>query len=186
MAAGSANAADRGPGILIKNPTSVTAPGTDGAYGGTLLGLSRDHRWQMMDSPIMVPAEEYGGAPSEGVEGGKWCIFGALFRGWDADALAAIYANTSTGSSGKVINMGTGESAKAGHRLSDRAIKLLFVPDNTAKRAVIVYRALPVLQEDSATAFSIFREATHAVTFIGMPDATGRIAKVGVLGDLAV
>ena len=77
-------------------------------------------------------ARRQGGVPSEGVEGGKWCVFAALFRGWDADALAAIYANTATGTStAKVIRIGTGQTVKAGHRVSDRAFKLLFVPDNT-------------------------------------------------------
>lgn len=188
MAAGSVTAADRGPGILIKNPTSLTVPGADGAYGGTLLGLSRDHEIAMMDTPITVPGEELGGAPTEQIEGGKWCVFGALFRGFDDDALATIYANTATGASTgkKVIRIGTGQSVKAGHRVSDRAVKLLFVPKKSSKRAVIIYRALPGIREDSKTALSIFRESTHAVTFVGMPDATGRVAEVGRLADLTL
>lgn len=188
MAAGSVNAADRGPGILIKNPTSTTVPGTDGAYGGTLLGLSRDHELAMMDRSIDVPGEELGGAPTEALEGGKWCVFAALFRGWDSDALATIYPNTATGSSTgqKLIRLGMTQSTKPGHRVSDRAVKLLFVPYDSAKRAVLVYRALPRIREDSRLGLTIFRESLHAVTFVGMPDGTGRVAEVGRLADLTI
>lgn len=187
MAAGNVNA-NRGPGVLIKDPTSVTVPGASGNYGGTFLGLSRDHELLMLDKGIVVPGEELGGAPTEELEGGKWCIFGALMRGWDDDALATIYANTATGSSSgkKVVRLGGSQSVKPGHRKSDRAVKLLFLPNDTTKRAVLIYKALPGIREDSRIALSIFRESTHAVSFIGIPDATGRVAEVGRLADLTL
>lgn len=184
MAAGDVTKVDRGPGYLVKAPTSATGP----SYGGTILGLTRGQDLKFISPATLCPAEELGGAPWDGVEGGEWPVFLVLFREWDDDILQTIYRNTATGGSSgkKVVTGGAAQTVRAGHRLSDRGQKLLFAPHDPTKRAVLLLNALPVLAEDSPIAFAIAKEQVHAVSFIGAPDASGLTHKVGLIGDLGL
>jgi len=178
--------ADRTSGVLIKTPTDLSST-LALAYGGTKLGLSRAHRASFFDVPNPVPLEELGGVPGEFLEGGKWCALTALFRGWDDDAIATVWPNTSTSGGTKVISAGTGESVRAGHLGTDRGIKLLYAPNNPQHRALIIYRAIPILlPEESDIVLSALGETAIEVRFVGVPDASGRVYKIGKLSELTL
>lgn len=187
MAAPAVTKADRASGILIKAPTNLGLT-LAAAYGGTALGLSRSHRASFFDIPSPVPLEELGGVAGEFLEGGKWCALTALFRGWDDDAIAAVWPNTSTGGGGsKVISAGTAQSVRAGHLVTDRAFKLLYAPYNPNHRGLIIYRACPLIDpEGSDVVKSALGEDALEVRFVGIPDSSGRVYQIAKLSEMTL
>ncbi|HYE91762.1 MAG TPA: hypothetical protein VEA38_12110 [Terriglobales bacterium] len=176
----------RQPARLVKNPTSFAG---SFPYGGTELGATRGAEVEFFGADVPIPAEEWNGAPSETLEGADWCMAFALLRSYDNDAIAAIHRNTSTGSSsGKKVAAGSAAgTVRAGHVGSDRALKLLIVPENTTEHeAIYIPLAKPIIVGGSRVAWTIGRERAVEVSFLSLPDATGRFYVMGRLPDLTV
>ncbi len=186
MSARDATKIPRGPGRLFLNPTDLSAA----TYGGTELGATRAHEYELMDSaPGWVLAEEFRSLPVEGVEsGGLWMIFYALMRQADPTALAFLFPNTATGAStgDKVIVGDAAGTIRAGAKLSDRYAKVLFAANDPAHESVILYKALPVVVEGSRVMAEIMKERNIAASFVTIPDASGRLYKIGRLADLSL
>lgn len=187
MGAPSQTSVVRGPGLLIVNPTDLTSPPY---YGGTCLGATRAHEYDLLDDEIVVPAEEWAGAVSEGLEVQRGIAFYAILRSFDADAVAAMFANTSTGTSGgKVVNGSVQGSVRSGHLRSARVKKLLLAPnDATNGEAVIVYKAMPYFLPGDKTRLSILGEINFGTVWHSLPDTanSGRTHKIGRLSDLSL
>lgn len=173
----------REPGILIASPTTNTG---SAPFGGAALGLTFAHEVDMIDAPTLVPAEEFGGAPVEGIEGGKWLVFSAIFRGWDNDAIQRLFPNTSLDTTRKIL-AGTSQSVRAGHLLSERAFPLLFAPnDTTNHRAIYMPRVLPLVSGESKSMRSILREQMIHATFVAIPNASGRVYDIDILSRITI
>lgn len=188
MAAPAESAVDRGPGKLIVTPTNLSAAAP---YGGTYLGAARDIESDFLDNEdLVVPAEEFAGAPVEGLEMTGCFALYSLMRGFDADALGAIFPNTSTGASSgaKVIDGGVQSTVRSGHLRSARAVKLLFAPDDATKRAVLIYKAMPFVPKGARTRYSILYESVIPVVWLALPDTanSGRTYKIGKIADLTL
>ena len=183
MAAGDPTTVRREDGILIASPTTNTG---SAPYGGTYLGMTYAHEVGMVDAPSLVPAEEFGGAPVEGLEGGKWLVFSAIFRGWDNDAINHLFPNTSLNTTRKIA-AGTTETVRAGHLVSGRAFPLLFVPkDAINNRSIYMPRALPIVTGESRSMRSILKEAATHATFIAIPNASGRVYDIDILSRITI
>ena len=183
MAAGDPTTVRREPGILIASPTTNTG---SSPFGGTFLGMTYAQEAELVDAPTLVPAEEYGGAPVEALEGGKWLVFRAIFRGWDNDAIQRLFPNTSLNTTRKII-AGTSQTVRAGHLVSDRAFPLLFAPnDTTNDRALYMPRVLPVVSGESRSMRSILKEAATHATFIAVPDANGKVYDIDILSRITI
>lgn len=191
MAAPSEIAIVRGPGKIVLNPTSGTFGSASAPYGGVYMGAVRGIEIDYLDEPIPVPLEEFSG-PGDMLEGQGlgFIILSTLFRSFDSTAIAAIFPNTSTGSSSgtKGVNGTVQGSVRAGHLRSSRVAKILFVPDTIANQAVIIYKALPVIVGTSRTAFSILRESALEVAWYSIPDtaSSGRTYQVKPLADMTI
>lgn len=190
MAAPTQAAIPRGPGKIVLNPTSTTFGSASAPYGGVYMGAVRAVELDLLDEAMPIPGEEFAGAPVDMLEGAQACILSAIFRGFDATALGAIFPNTSTGgvTGEKVINGTAQGTVRPGHLRSARFAKVLYVPDDTAKRAVILYKAMPVIAGGSRITFSILKESALEIAWYSSIDTAnaGRTYKVGPVADLAI
>lgn len=174
-------------GKVVKDPTnlSIAYP-----YGGTELGLVGAVLWKPGVKSRQHGAEEWGGAYVESTFIGEVAMLALTLRGFDPDALARVFPNTSTGAvtgrtgiDGKV----SGGTVVPGYRMTGRAFKLLLVPDDIEEdEGIILYSAIPGVEETAAMAQSITEEWGVPVFFLGAPDATGRVYAQKHFDDLVL
>lgn len=177
----------RVPGRLYADPTdlSIAAP-----YGGTALGIVRDSEFRFGIKTKLVTAEEWGGQTVEGIYGGETAIFVAVIRGYDDDMIRTVFMSTGLGESGnrriRYEPGNTGNVNRPGTKLSDKAFKLLFAPKNPLHPAIILYRALPAVDEAASLQLSLSEEFGIAVAFYAIPDDSKRVYNIGLIGDLVL
>jgi hypothetical protein len=176
----------RMPGRLIMNPTAnlYTYPFP---YGGTELGITRDAEFRFGITKHVIRAEEWGNIPSEVIEGGSYAVMSCVLREFDNDMVSKVFINTADGNSNdKTIASGVTQTNQPGFRLaSTQGFKLLFAPkaENT-QLFVVMYNAVPVVDEDAMVQLSLAEEVGIAVTFMGLPEkkltgADGRVYEIG-------
>lgn len=183
MAASSATQVVRVTGKLVINPTNLAAAFP---YGGTELGAARKIALKTSYPQDDIRAEEFGGELVEAIELGPDDVsIAALLRQWDADVISTIFpATLAPGDGTKTIDIPG--SFRAGGLASSRSVKLLFAAIDSTKPSVIIYRALPMLDPSGVLELSIFSEAALLVKFRGVRDASGRIARMNKIGNLAL
>lgn len=191
MTAESASKILRGSGHLVLNPTSAltgTAP-----FGGTALGYSQDVVLRRLTESFRVTAEEWGGVTVEKTQAGEAWLVAGFLRAWDPDLLTVLFPNTRTGTRTNtpivqaILNKSGGK--RAGHRLSERAVKLLFVPDDPDRvPAWICYRALPDLDTAQALGWDHEKELGLPFAFESIPLNTSQlhVGETGRLVDLTL
>jgi hypothetical protein len=160
---------DEIPGRLCADPTDLS-----GAYpfGGVALGATRDHRFRVGRTNHRVEAEEFGRV-TEVVYLGEAAVFVAVMRTLDSDMLARIFAGVTTGAStGRAIVQpaDSTDTERAGRRLD--GLKLYFAPDNDQHHGVLLYRAVPLLEEAAEVTFRLGAEVGLAVAFLATPEAS--------------
>jgi len=176
------------PGRLVINPTNLSAAYP---YGGTELGAVHQIAARRVAATYDIAAMEYGGAIVEAVQGGENWAVGAYLRQFDNDAIAAVFPNTSTGTTTKRVGvkhwMNAGSPVRPGSLLSARSVKLLFVPyDVDRHRAVYLYRALPRVEEVWEMALAVDSRVEVPVLFVGIPDSNGKVAVVDYLREITL
>lgn len=175
----------RAPGRLVANPTSLA---TTFPYGGTALGGSKAVILKCYAGHYPVTACELGGEPVEYLERGEIWGCQAFLRGFDDDAVAAVFPNTAAGTTTqhRVIS-GPGSTAKPGYRVSARSLVLLFVPDDpTRANAWLLYRACPMAGEPTDIQQSAKEEYGFDARFMGIRDTSARHVAIGRLEDLSL
>lgn len=183
MSAPAARAVVHAPGRLVVGPTDLTLAFP---YGGTALGLSAEVTFRPGLRTRSVRAEEFGGETIEVIYAGETAVLGALVRGWDSDALQRAWLNTTAGVSGERYAEYPGTS-RAGTLASSRSVVLLFAPrDEDRTPALILYRALPLVDEAAALRFSFRDELVVGTLWQGIRDASARVYRIGRLEDLAL
>jgi hypothetical protein len=175
----------RAPGRLCYSPTDLS---TAWPHGGTGLGAVRGVTVRPFLSQFPVTAEERGGEPVEFLRPGEWWGLSAFLRGWDPDAVGRIFPNTVTGTVTQHPGVEIpGSSVRAGHRVSDNAVKVLFTPDNTDDvPAVLFYAAVPALDAQAELYFGREQELGMPVIFYGLRDSSERIVNIKRLKDLSL
>lgn len=170
------------PGRLVANPTNL---GTSFPYGGTALGAIVDPVLLPGYRYSEVPSTQFGGGPTDVLYlGGTWRFLCKL-RGLDADAVAAIFPNYSTVSSGKVLTHPG--SVPAGTLLASSSIKLLFAADDSTYESTLIYRAICYLDPKAEIRGGHDRPRDIAVGFVAIPPSSGTaIGQVGTLARLTV
>jgi len=165
------------PGRLIADPSDWD----DDDYGGTVLGSVRMVVWRPSIKTSFYDGQEFGGARTDIAFMGHVPVLNATLRGWDSDALSRIYPGASTGTSGrqKITVNGTADGgaqrigALIGYGGLANGFKLLFAPD--AKEMgwfLLLYHALPIVEERAEVRFAQDEETSLAVAFHGTPDST--------------
>ena len=95
-------------------------------------------------------------------------------------------SDLTTGASGdKVLNWpGTN---RGGYQLSGRSVKLVFTADRqTEHPSLLIYKAIPLYAEFEALRLTILSELTMPAVFLGIRDASSRVAAMGLLSDLTL
>lgn len=187
MAAPSSSSIQRVPGTLIWNPTNL---GAAEPYGGTYLGTTRDK--EFTPQPVLRPIwNQVWGAYSDVIYCGEKVIFRAVLRYPDADGIAAVAPKSiSPGSSGVHWLFrpgGTTANTRAGTALSSKSGKLMFAARApNSHDSLIIYKALPAIDEAAKLQYSLGEEYGLAVVFYGVPDANGRVYDTGRLNNLVL
>lgn len=182
MATRAESAVPRNAARLIKDPSNLA--GTAPTYGGTELGAVRGLRLTQMDPVALVKAEEKGARPVEGIRGGRWAILSCVLRGFDADAIQACFPDST--SDGDIVNVDPGTSGYPGSLASGAVCKILAVPETSGHRAIYFPRAMPVAAHEEEIPFENRSEIAIVVTFVALPDSTGRIHYVRPLARLTL
>lgn len=170
----------RVPGHLIANPTNLNSVFP---FGGTGLGVLVDHVLIPTQQAYLIRGEEYGGVPVEGVQGGEAWILAAALKSWDPTALAKFFPGLSTGA--VTQHPVVSSPAGVGGKLSDRAFKLFFSPEDQDRHPSLIFYAVMGLVEESARI--VLNEATNLsipVVFHAILDSSERTVAWGMRQDL--
>lgn len=182
MATRAESAIPRDPVRLIKDPSNLA--GTAPTYGGTELGAVRGVRLTPFEPVALVRAEEKGGRPVEGIRGGRWALLTCILRGFDADAIQACFPDST--SDGDIVNVDPGTVGYPGALASAAVCKILCVPETTGARAIYLPRAMPAVMREVEIPFENRSEVAVAVSFVALPDSTGRIHYVRPLARITL
>ena len=185
---GAANSAliQRVPSRLIWAPTSL---GIAAPYGGTYLGTCRD--LEFTPRPILREIwNETSGTIKDVIYGGEKVLFKAVVRYPDADMISTATFKSVTGSSGihwLFRPEGTTSNTRAGTSLGTRSGVLLVVSRAPlAHPSILIYNAVPAIDETARLQMSLGVEYGLACCFYGTPDSSGRVYDTGFLADLSL
>lgn len=170
-------------GFLCIDPTDLTAAFP---HGGTAIGTVRDEEFRPGPQERAIFAEEYG-VNIEVYHAGWDPVFLCVLRDYDDDAVSAIWPDvTTTGLSRPGLQARvSANDFRAGKRMSDLAVKLLFSPRALdAHKFIVLYKAIPIVQPDASILLNLGDEIGTGVMFRGIPDATGRLFQERFRADL--
>ena len=178
----------RVPASLIWNPTDLGAPTT--SYGGTVLGIARDKEFtpQAVLRPIW---NETAGSYKDVIYGGERVLFKAVLRYPDNDALTNIMPRSiSSGSSGVhwlFRPEGTTNNTRAGTSLgSVSGVLLVAARARVDHPMLILYNAIPAIDEALKIEWSLGEEFGLAVAWWGTPSSNGRVYDCGRRANLVL
>ena len=159
-------------------------------YGGTEMGLCR--------SAAFVWGIKY--APSE------TAVLSAVLREYDDDMIKTVFHSSNEGMNGttgkkvtvsgkpvvraglssKVATSGVG-STYPGQIVSALHKSILFVPDDTENHEfLLMYNAMPMVQEASDMKMTAAEWAEVGVVFHAIPDSTGKLYEFGRITDIPI
>lgn len=173
-------------GRLVANPTDLTL-----AYphGGEELGLVARGRFVPNIRHQIVRAEEFGAQVTEVVRSGTGsAVLLALMRGYDDDMVKRVFPSTSVGTSSNTrLVEADAVSGGQGTLLSTSSIVLFFSPEDVDQHpSILMYNALPLVEEAAEMQLDISSELTVAVAFRLVHDATFRNYRIGRREDLSL
>ena len=201
MAAGNVHRVIRAPGHVVIDPTDLSTPGTDNAYGGTLIGKTNACVVQSLGTPFRVESEGLGEITDVLEANNRWA-FACFLRGWDDDAIREAFSegNKTLGTAAGNYEQGGTSShsvfAVPGTRTpgqstlessKSRAVILLYVPDDVIHvPAVLVYSGIPDWTEGAELAFQRGSELGLPLTIECLRDSNDNTLRIGRLADLSL
>jgi len=149
-----------------------------GTAGGISLAVPSSYRRHVAEGTAATWSVQYLGGD---------LVLGAVIESWEDDAKAVLFPNVSDGSSQKIVEW-PGSDYAPGTVVDAMALSpLVFTPISATEHpAVIVYKAMPVLDASTVLSLSSYRWLNFLTLFIGLPDATGRQGAMGLLSDLSL
>lgn len=182
MAAPASSSIIRVPGDLIWEPSNL---GAARPYGGTYLGQTRDKEFHPRPKTRDIWAEEMG-CVVDTVYAGEECVFKAVLRYPDADALAQVFPN-GYGTMGWRFRITGSGAVRPGTMLSTNAGKLLFASRAPAAHpSILIYNAIPCYDETAQLNLSLGEEYGVGVVFKGTVDSSGRVYDHNLLASLSL
>lgn len=169
-------------GRLVKNPTTLAG---SFPFGGTPLGLTRNAIFRYGTKTTDVVAEEFGGKVIEKVFVTDMAVFAAVMRDYDVDMIKTIFPSVPIGSLVRHVK------TDRGSLVSPRAFKLLFVPlAETAHPYILIYKALPALEETAELQLNAGVEIGVAAMFTAIPDddttPPGKLYEIGTKSEISL
>lgn len=187
MSAKDANDALRVGGTLIKNPANLTPP----TYGGTVLGIFKDFFAMpfFRTSKLKAADDKHANRTVEALYLGESWMVSVEFRQWDADMMTTLFPNSVAGAgTRRLLQNISGSTFRAGTRLSNVSVSLLFAPDRVVTEAphLLLYRCLPALEEQAELFFMATEETTFPAVFEAIPNTSGHVYQFGLLSDMSL
>lgn len=186
MATPASGSIQRVPSRLIWAPTNLA---TAEPYGGTYLGTCRD--LELTPQPILRPIfDETSGSFIDTIYCGEKVLFKAVVRYPDNDFISTVAPKSISGSSGYHWLFrpgGTTSNTRAGTSLGTRSgVLLIAARAPLAHPSILIYNAVPAIDETAKLQMSFGEEYGLACCFYGIPDSSGRIYDTGFLADLSL
>lgn len=175
-------------------------------YGGTEMGLCRSAAfvWGIKYAPIQC--EEFGGIATEFMYLSETAVLSAVLREYDDDMIKTVFHSSNEGMNGttgkkvtvsgkpvvraglssKVATSGIGNTYP-GQIVSALHKSILFVPDDTENHEfLLMYNAMPMVQEASDMKMTAAEWAEVGVVFHAIPDSTGKLYEFGRITDIPI
>lgn len=184
MVAGNVAQVIRGSGRLVVGPTNLSAAFP---YGGTEVGKTHSCALLPLGTGFRVLDEGLGEA-SNVLEASNEYVFTCFVRGWDDDAVQLFLSDGQTqGSTTKHRTWSAPGSVTPGASALGRALKVLYVPDDTTHvPAVLIYRGVPQWQDGATLAWQRGEELGIPIALDCIRNSANRILSVGRLADLTL
>jgi hypothetical protein len=165
-------------GRLAINPTDLSGAWP---YGGTELGVASFVRAFPRFLSQSYEREQDNGIQHVAYLGERWRV-GALLEQWNNDAAAAVFPNTRLATGDRILTS-PGQALSAGQ--SPTSVKLLIAPFDEWEdgQALILYDAVPLIEETAELNFSFIRTFRLAMLFEAQP--TGDAEKTHELGPVS-
>lgn len=172
------------PGRLSFGPSSLVAPYP---HGGTALGIVRAIAARPNILHHAIEAEEYGGETVEYVSArdGAWTL-AAILRSYDDDAVSKLFPNTSIGTVSQRRLVSQPGAVRTGRLMSGSSIVLVFTPDSSDERMLVLHRAIPMVEEAVLLTMAQAIPLEVGVVFAGIRNAAGKSASWGMREDIAL
>jgi hypothetical protein len=178
------------PSTVIVGPSSTTVPGSDGAYGGTLIGKVEEIGFQTVgEEPFGLWAECYG-EDIDYLEGSNMFELGMNVMAWDDNAVAQFMPSGYTAGTktkhAKFTKPGTrtpGQSALEPGNTRDKVVMLL-PEDKIHVPTLILYRAIPDWTQAATMALERKSKFGVPLTFRCLRNGSGHIYQWSMLADL--
>lgn len=172
----------RSPGRLSIAPTALGVF----PHGGTALGIVRAIEIIPNIKYHPVTAEEYGGIVVDQVLASESWVLAALLRSLDDDAIANLFPNTAAGSVSQRRVINAPGTVRAGSLRAASAVKLVFTPDSPDLPFVVLYRAIPMVDEAAKLTMAAGDALEIGVVFHAVYDGSTRMVSMGRAEDLTL
>ncbi len=174
----------RVPGRFVADPTDLSI---DSPFGGTARGMASDVIFRPNLRRKEIRAEEHGGEIVDFVKTGQSPQIAAFVRGFDPDMTLKIFEGSSVGTKTGKSKVDYPTDAAPGTLGSSTGFVLLYAPDNIEEHpAILLYNAIPLLEEVSELRFALKTELGIPVLFYGIRDATNRVYQMALMEELAL
>lgn len=186
MASPDLNEVLNAPGRLVWNPTNLA---TAFPHGGSALGSTRQSLLQRTDVRSEIRDEAFGQEVSEVVWCGENWVMATILRQYDADAVATVFPNTSTGTVAKrkIVSGSTTSTNRPGLLLSANAGKLLFSPlDPDRVPAVLFYKAIPLTDETLRINLALDKRLEYGAVFLAIRHSSLGLLQYAFLKDMTL
>lgn len=150
-------------------------------HGGTGLGLVGAFYLSPPTLSSSLTAEETNGAANVLQLGGD-LVLGFTLKGWDNDALAALFPTTALSNSHRVVSFPAATVGVAVSTLTN----VVFTPDNPNHPGVVIYKAAPIVAVNAQLFLSAYRYLEIPALMIALPDASDRLGKIGKFSELTL
>ena len=184
---------DKNKSLLVTGSLSYgcTNLALDWPHGGTGLGLCGSIYFEPPAGVIRLKQPENNTTEALLYVGGDASL-GCSLEGWDdtvaGGVLAPLFPSRREVNSRVVLEWpgttGTGRTFRGVGSLVPLLSPLVFTAKSPARPSVIIYKAAPLIELSARLQKSSIRPLRVPLVFVGTPDATGRVAAQGRIGDL--
>lgn len=168
--------------MLLPTDLSAAFP-----HGGTPLGVTRDQELRVGARYHEEIAQEWS-AVNRVLYCGSRGVFAAVLRSYDSDAFALLYPEQATGAVSQTSGPApdVNDDAKRAGRFLTGAVILFSPVALETQPAVLLYNALPMLDESAKLQVSLKVEMATAFMWALAPDSAGRTYAVNKIADLSL
>lgn len=151
-------------------------------HGGTGLGLTSSIYLKVPGAYAPILREE-DNAPDRVIYLGGPLVLGGRLENWDNDVLANVFPSSTTVNGDRVLQW-PGSGTQPGGAISPLS-KLVVTPEDPTKPGVIIYSAVPLVQNAEEIRLSAKSFLFVPVVFLAIPDSNGRLGCMGKFSRLS-